>query len=265
MYLLLFHSLLSPGTGSGARWELQPWHGDARTAPELGSQAGSLPGAGNAAGGCWSLTRWLPNTQNPFPRCPCCWWHLWNPGWEQSRGCCPGGSTGNPSGPIAELVYMGVAQLHPASPALLPSQQLLATLECFPLFGCWELFWSRDVNTEPGPTAGRCEVTRGRRSPPSEGRSAGAPVSSCRPGARPQGAAALLGAGEGGAWGAPGAQSPRSAPGRGELGAKQGFHNPLGSACFGEPVQSHPWASHLSSPALQKCSSKTSVLLRGWL
>lgn len=124
------------------------------------------PGAGNAlraADGCWSLTHQLANTSNPSSRCPCCWWHLWEPSWDQSRSCFPGGSMGIPPGPISELFYMGVAQLHPANPALLlaPRQQLLPTLGCFPpllLFGSRELFWSWDVNTEAGPTAGRSDT-----------------------------------------------------------------------------------------------------------
>lgn len=82
------------------------------------------------------------------------------------------GAWGQP-GPGSELFYGGAARLHPRAgpaPSSHPSLALLAARE---------LFWSRDSTLNPA--GGPCEVTRGRWSPPSQGTSAEAPVSSCHP------------------------------------------------------------------------------------
>lgn len=120
---------------------------------------------------------------------------------------------------------MEVVQLHPASPALLPApgQQLLTIPGCFPLlllFGCRELFWSRDVNTVSGPTAGCCEVESGQavssvRREVSRGSCVLLPPESTSPGSRCSARSRVRGSMGGG-------------HGRDELKAKQRFHNPLG-------------------------------------
>lgn len=119
------------GPPSRIRW----WRSDTRTVPPWARQPGwgpPSPPGWKCPPCCWRVLephRQLANTRNPLLRCPCCWWHLWDPGWEQSRSCSPRRSTGTPPGPISELFNREAAQLHPASPALLPApgQQLLAT------------------------------------------------------------------------------------------------------------------------------------------
>lgn len=117
---------------------------------------------------------------------------------------------GDSPGPVSELFSMEVVQLHPASPALLPApgQQLLTIPGCFPLlllFGCRELFWSRDVNTESGPTAGCCEVESGQavssvRREVSRGSCVLLPPESTSPGSRCSARSRVRGSMGGGPW-----------------------------------------------------------------
>lgn len=90
-FWMRFHSALSPRAGSGARWELQPWHSHALEPHPLPTRA--------------------------LLKCPRCWRQLWDPGRGHSRSCREHRGPGH----LSELFDVDVAQLHPASPALCPA------------------------------------------------------------------------------------------------------------------------------------------------
>lgn len=249
--LLLFCSPLSPWTGGNCgRGTVTP--GQPGWVPP---PCPETPPGWKCPSCCWSLTRRLANTQKTLWKRPCCWWHLWDPGWEQSRSRSPGGSTGTPPGPDSELVYMELAELHPASPALLPAlrQQLptapgvfssavavavwmpRAVLELGCKHGIW--LYSRGSDTGQAVSSVRGEISGGS-GVPGEG---GARGGGCSCGTEPT----LC----------PWARRARS---------QTRFLQPPGVSSFWRARSKTPTAMRQTSPALQKCSYRNNVLLRGY-
>lgn len=213
------------------RRELRPWHGDTRTArlghrplaPRQLQDGNALRAAGASPAG-WQIHRK-----------PC------------GSVLAAGGTFGTPAGSKVGAALLEGARGPPRDPILnwftwnwlsctlraQPCSQPCASGSkpprgCFPLlllFGCQELFWNWDVNMESSSTAGA--VTRGRRSPPSEGRSAEVLVS---PGKGELGGGVFL-------------RHRAHALPLGETSSKPNevSTNPPWSPHFGEPVQRPLW------------------------